>query len=60
MDLKMEWEDLEWIFPAEDRNKRRAFVNTVMNLRFPQKSKEFPNWLINFFIKTFFFKELVC
>jgi len=31
----MEWEDVEETDVAQDRNKWRAFVNTVVNLRFP-------------------------
>jgi hypothetical protein len=27
--------DVDWINLAQDRNKRRALVNTVMNLRVP-------------------------
>jgi hypothetical protein len=27
--------DLDWISLAEDRNRWRALVNTVMNLQFP-------------------------
>jgi hypothetical protein len=27
------WEDLNWIVLAEDREKRQAAVNAVMNLR---------------------------
>jgi hypothetical protein len=26
------WEDLNWIYVAQDREKRQAFVNTVINL----------------------------
>jgi hypothetical protein len=34
MDLReMGWESVEWIQLAQDRNRLRAFVNTVMNLR---------------------------
>jgi hypothetical protein len=38
--IKMElretgWCDVEWIDLAQDRDKWRALMNTVMNLRFP-------------------------
>jgi hypothetical protein len=29
------WGDLDWIDLDEDRNKRQALVNAVMNLRVP-------------------------
>jgi hypothetical protein len=29
------WGDVDWIDLAQDRNQWRAFVNTIMNLRFP-------------------------
>jgi hypothetical protein len=36
MDLReIGWDDMDWIDLAEDRAKRRALVNTVMNLRVP-------------------------
>jgi hypothetical protein len=34
MDLReIEWDGINWIKLAEDRNQWRALVNTVMNLR---------------------------
>jgi hypothetical protein len=33
MDLReIEWDVVDWIDLAQDRDQRRAFVNTVMNL----------------------------
>jgi hypothetical protein len=31
----MGWDGMDWIDLAPDRDKRRAFVNMVMNLRVP-------------------------
>jgi hypothetical protein len=34
MDLgEVEWGDVDWIGPAQDRNRWRALVNSVLNLR---------------------------
>jgi hypothetical protein len=36
MDLgEMGWSDVNWIGLAKDRNRRRALVNSVLNLRVP-------------------------
>jgi hypothetical protein len=36
MDLReIGWDDIDWIDLAQDRDQRRALVNTVMNLRDP-------------------------
>ena len=32
---EVRWGGMNWIFVAEDRYRRRAFVPAVMNLRFP-------------------------
>jgi len=39
MDFKeMEWEEVDCDYLSEDRDKRRAVVSTVMNLRVPQNN----------------------
>jgi hypothetical protein len=36
MDLReVGWGDVDWIFLAQDRNRWRALVNSVLNLRVP-------------------------
>jgi hypothetical protein len=36
MDLgEVGWSDVDWIGLAKDRNRRRALVNSVLNLRVP-------------------------
>jgi hypothetical protein len=32
------WEGVAWMHVAQDRDKWRTFVNTVMNLRVPKKT----------------------
>jgi hypothetical protein len=32
---KIGWGDMDWIDPAQDRDRWRALVNTVTNLRVP-------------------------
>jgi hypothetical protein len=33
--LEFTWGDVDWIHLAEDRNRWRALVNSVLNLRVP-------------------------
>jgi hypothetical protein len=36
MDLReIEWEGVDWIHPAQDRDKWRVLMKTVINLRVP-------------------------
>jgi hypothetical protein len=35
------WEDVDWIHMAQDRDRWRAVVNTVMNLWVPLKARNF-------------------
>jgi hypothetical protein len=36
MDLgEVGWSDVDWIGPAQDRNRWRVLVNSVLNLRVP-------------------------
>jgi hypothetical protein len=35
------WEGVDWMHVAQDRNKWRDVVNTVMNLRVPRKAGNF-------------------
>jgi hypothetical protein len=34
------WGDVDWLDLAQDRDKRRALVNAVMNLRFPYNARK--------------------
>jgi hypothetical protein len=35
---KVEWGDVDWIGLGQDRNRWRALVNSVLNLRVPQNA----------------------
>jgi hypothetical protein len=42
MDLgETEWRGMNWMALVQDRDYRRALVNTAMNLRVPQNSGKF-------------------
>jgi hypothetical protein len=41
MDLgEVGWGDVDWIGLAQDRNRRRALVNSVWNLRVPRNARK--------------------
>jgi hypothetical protein len=35
---EVEWDDMDWIGLAKDRNRWRALVNSVLNLRVPRNA----------------------
>jgi hypothetical protein len=42
MDLReIEWDGMDWIDLAQDRDQWRTLVNMVMNLRVPQNAGKF-------------------
>jgi len=38
---EIEWKGMDWMHLARDRDRCEAHVNTLMNLRVPQKAKNF-------------------
>jgi hypothetical protein len=38
---EIEWDGMDWIDLAQDRDQWRALVNTVMNLRVPKNAGKF-------------------
>jgi hypothetical protein len=48
MDLgEVGWGDVDWIDLAQDRNRWRALVNSVLNLRAPGNAGKLPSGLIS-------------
>jgi hypothetical protein len=45
--LEIGWGGVDWVGLGPDRDKWRALVNTVMNLRVPQNAWETIKWLHN-------------
>jgi hypothetical protein len=42
IDLRdIEWDGMDWIYLAQDRDQWKSLVNTVMNLRFHEKLGSF-------------------
>jgi hypothetical protein len=39
--IEIEWDGVDWIDMAQDRDQWRAPVNTVLNLRVPQNAGKF-------------------
>jgi len=35
------WEDVDWMHLVQDKDRRQAVVNTVMNLQVPYKAETF-------------------
>jgi hypothetical protein len=49
MDLgEVGWGDVDWIGLAQDRNRWRALVNSVLNLRVPRNAGKLSSSLIGF------------
>jgi hypothetical protein len=38
--VEVGWDDMDWIGLAQDRNRWRALVNSVLNLRVPQNAEK--------------------
>jgi hypothetical protein len=48
MDLgEVGWGDVDWIGLAQDRNRWKALVNSVFNLRVPRNAGKLPSGLIS-------------
>jgi hypothetical protein len=46
MDLgEVGWSDVDWIGLAEDKNRWRALVNSVLNLRVPRNARKLSSGL---------------
>ena len=41
IDLKIRWKGVDWIDPAQNRDRWRALVNELMNLRVAKKCRKF-------------------
>jgi hypothetical protein len=38
--VEIQWVGVDWIVPAQDKDKRRVLVNAVMNLRVPLNARK--------------------
>jgi hypothetical protein len=57
--LEIGWGSLNWICPAQDRDKWRVLVNAIMNLRVPYAGKLSSGYIIGGLSSSYQFHILV-